>query len=127
MFAPGRYRYRRPVQPERQKCSHRSVHTGDNIIFSRTQQNLLQESSAITSLMTISLPVFGFLTFATGRRRSVHRQTLHAPAGSPVFKRAFGEFHDVAFVHQGHKSRSLAIAYSIAARTRRLVPLQNTA
>ena len=52
--------------------------------------------------MTISLPVFGFLIFTHGPPSiSSPPNSSRSQLVAPVFERAFGELHDVAFVHQG--------------------------
>ncbi|VAN14632.1 Uncharacterised protein [Klebsiella pneumoniae] len=77
------------------------VHTGDNVVFRRTQQDLLQER--------IGDHVFHYDLFAGVRVLDFHPRTavdqlaaelFASQLVAPVFERAFGELHDVAFVHQ---------------------------
>ncbi|CCK18269.1 FIG00643354: hypothetical protein [Cronobacter universalis NCTC 9529] len=79
------------------------VHTGDNVIFRRTQQDLLQEGVGNhvfhNDLFTV-VRVLDFHPRAAVDKLAAKLFTRQLVA--PVFKRAFGEFHDVAFVHQGH-------------------------
>ncbi len=86
MFTPGAI----PIPPT---CAARAsgnvvtvqVHTGDNIILRAGRSGICcRNASAITSLIDnlfAGVRVFNFQPRAS--RRSVHRQTLHAPAGSP--------------------------------------------
>ncbi len=80
------------------------VHTGDHVVLGRAQQNLLQER--------IGDHVFNNDLFAGVRVLDFHpRAAVQQLAAelfarqlvAPVFKRAFGELHDVAFVNQGHR------------------------
>jgi hypothetical protein len=81
----------------------------------------------MTSLMMISLPVLGFLKCAPGAAVEGDRAELLARQFvAPVLEGALGELHDVALVHQGHRGRSLSIAYWMALRTSRLVPSLET-
>ncbi len=77
------------------------VHTGDNVVFRRTQQDLLQER--------IGDNVFNHDLFTRVRvlnfqpRTAVNKLTAELVARqlvAPVFKRAFGELHDIAFMYQ---------------------------
>ena len=80
------------------------VHTGDNIIFSRTQQDLLQEcisNHVFNDDLFAGVRVFNFQPRAAVDQFTAKLFTRQLVA--PVFKRAFGELHDVAFVHQGHR------------------------
>ena len=77
------------------------VHTGDNIVFRRTQQDLLQEGVGDNVFHDDLFP--GVRVFDLQPRAAVNQLTAELFACqlvAPVFERAFGEFHDVAFVHQ---------------------------
>ena len=58
----------------------------------------------MTSLTTISLPLFGFLNLDHGPPSiSTGAELLLRQAVAPVAKAALGELHDVALVHQRHR------------------------
>ena len=80
------------------------VHTGDHVILSRSQQDLLQErigNHIFNDDLFTGVRVLNFLPWAAVDQFTAElfgRQLV-----APVFERAFGELHDVAFVNQGHR------------------------
>ncbi len=81
------------------------VHTGDHVILSRTQQDLLQErigNHIFNDDLFTGVRVLNFLPWAAVDQFTAElfgRQLV-----APVFERAFGELHDIAFVHRGSQS-----------------------
>ena len=97
----GRYRYRQPVQPGVGDVVTVQVHTGDHVVFRWTQQDLLQErigDNIFNDDLFAGVRVLNLLPWAAVDQLTAElflRQLV-----TPVFERAFGELHDVAFVNR---------------------------
>jgi hypothetical protein len=89
---------------------------GDDAVLGRTRENLLQERVGITSL----------ITRPSGSLHQGPPSNSTAPNSrqivAPVTKCPFGEFHDVAFVHEREALRRFFTAHSSAARINRSLP-----
>ena len=80
------------------------VHTSDNVIFCRAQQDLLQERIGNHIFNDDLFTGFRVLDFLP--RTAIDQLAAELFASqlvTPVFERAFGELHDVAFVHQRYR------------------------
>ena len=80
------------------------VHTSDNVVLSGTQQDLLQERIGDNVLNHDLFTGFRVLDF--NPRTAIDQFTTEfftRQLITPVFERAFGEFHNVTFMNQGNR------------------------
>src|SRR5690606_15405256 len=79
------------------------VQRGNDVVFSRTQQNLLQESVSDGILDGDFATGLGILELAPWAAvDELGAELFTSQFVTPVTETAFGELHDIALVNQGH-------------------------